>query len=176
MVRLSTSRPKRSVPNGCALDGALSASAIFISVGSYGVTTLAKIASTTMVTTMPAPNRTSRLRSVSAIADPRVEVRVHEVDDEVRNEEEPADDEDGALHERIVTLKDGPQEQSPDAGQREDLLRHDRAAEQVADLDARHRDERDETVLERMAPQDTPFGQPLRARRADVVLSHHLEQ
>ena len=51
-----------------------------------------------------------------------------------------------------------------------------RAAEQVPDLDARHRDERDKTVLERMAPQDTPFGQPLRARRADVVLSHHLEQ
>ena len=104
------------------------------------------------------------------------EQRVDAPDQRRGQREQPADDEDRALHEWVVTLEDGPQEQSPDAGQREDLLRHHRAAEQVADLDARHRDERDETVLECMAPQDAPFGQPLRARRADVVLSHHLEQ
>src|SRR5436190_2356249 len=119
MVRLSTSRPKRSVPNGCAADGALSASATFISVGSYGVTTPANAASRTMATTMDAPNTTSRLRSaapsharrgcgaatrslVSAIVDPRIEVGVEQVDDQVGDQEQRADEQDRALDQRVV--------------------------------------------------------------------------
>src|SRR5438046_5459022 len=73
-----------------------------------------------MATTMPAPTRTSLLRRASAIADARVEIRVDEVDDQVRDQEQPADDEDRALHEGVVTLEHRPQEQAPDAGRSEE--------------------------------------------------------
>src|SRR5262249_51310679 len=180
-VRLSTSRPKRSVPKGGARDGAVRASDALIRVGAWGARAPASAASSTMAATIPVPKSTSRFRSAgrrarrqsdaaSAIPDARVDPRVDQVDQEVGDHEERADEQDGPLDERVVPLEDAPQEESPDAGQREDLLGDDHAAQQVADLDARHRDERDQAVLERVAPQDAGLRQPLGARRPDVVL------
>ena len=101
----------------------------------------------------------------SAIADPRVHVGVDEIDEQVRHHEEPADEEDRPLHQRVVALEHGPQEQPPHARQREHLLGDDGAAQQVAHLDAGHRDQRDEAVLERVSPQHALLGQrPWRAR------------
>src|SRR2546421_7721176 len=99
IVRLSTSRPKRSVPNGWASEGRWSASITFISVGSYGATTPANAASSTMATMIPAPKSTRALRSAgrtahSAMADARIDVGVQQVDDEVRHHEECADEQD----------------------------------------------------------------------------------
>src|SRR5215831_488062 len=132
------------------------------------------------------PKTTSRLRSVgwrpvrhSDIAaggvvattlstpDPRVDGGVKEIHGEVAQHEERADEEDGALHERIVALHHRAKEQAAHAGKGEDFLGDHRAPEEIADLDSRHRDEGDEAVLESVPPHHAALGEPLGARRAD---------
>ncbi len=61
-------------------------------------------------------------------------------------------------------------------GQGEDLLDHERPADEVADVDAEHRDGRDDRVAERVLREHAPLRQALRARGRDVVRLEHLEQ
>src|SRR5262245_20121210 len=188
------SRPKRSVPKGCAHEGALSASATFISVGSYGAITPANAASTMRARTRMLPKTTRRLRSVGcrparhrdiaagglvmttlSTADPRVDGGVEQIHGEVAQHEERADEEDGALHERIIPLDHRAQEQAAHPGQGEDFFGDHRAPEEIADLDARHRAEGDAAVLQGVPPHHAPLGEPFGASGPDEVLPDNLE-
>src|SRR5581483_7376501 len=61
--------------------------------------------------------------------------------------------------------------QRPEARPGEDRLGDDCAAEEVADLDADDRQYRNGGVPQHVTPDDTGAGEPLRHRRADVILS-----
>src|ERR671937_557171 len=108
-----------------------------MSVGPYGETTSASAATATSAS----PKATSALRTE---ANPRIDVRVHQIDGEIAQHEQTADEEHRTLHDRIVALEHGPEEQAPDARQGEHFFGDDRAAEQIADLHAGDGDQRDE--------------------------------
>src|SRR5215471_9196641 len=139
-----------------------------------------KKASTVSARTRMLPKTTRRLRSVGckparqreiaaggvaattlSTADPRVDGGVEEIDREIAQHEERADEEDGPLHERIVALHHRPQEQAAHPGQGENLLGDHGASEEIADLDSRHRDEGDEAVLEGVSPHHAALGKAL---------------
>src|SRR4029077_1393108 len=101
--------------------------------------------------TAPAPNVQAGTRALGE-ADSGIQVAIKEIHDDVDADEEDCDDEHGALHERVVALEDRGEEHPPDPGHREDLLHHDRPAEQLTDLDAEQRDDDDEPVLQHVPP------------------------
>src|SRR5207253_11197486 len=65
---------------------------------------------------------------------PRVEPAIEQVHEQVADDEADRDQEDDALDERIVAREDGIDDQAPDAGEREDVLGDDRAADERAEL------------------------------------------
>src|SRR2546425_12970875 len=105
----------------------------------------------------------------SAVANARIEVPVEHVDREIDRYEHHRDEQDRRLRERIVALIDRPQHEAADAGEREDLLDHDRSAEQDSDLQSGHGHDRDQRVLERVLEDDEAIGEALGRRRADVL-------
>ena len=85
------------------------------------------------------------------------------------------EDEDRALHGRIVALGDRVDQVAAHPGPREDRLREDRAAQQPAELIAEHGHHRDERVLQRVLDDHQPLGQPLGACGAHEILPEDLE-
>ena len=71
------------------------------------------------------------------IAHPRVEQRVADVDADIDQHEQRRDQEQPALHHRIVPVQHRLRQQLADAGNGEQRLRHHRAGDQQADDDAR---------------------------------------
>src|SRR5882762_2647760 len=124
MIRLSTSRPKRSVPRGCSaepcsihIDG-ISLALMSPSVGLCGARNAAKTAATTSAPRIVSENHgRSWLRT--RMADPRIQVAVEHVDEEVADEVERAEHEDPGLHDRIVAGGDALEDQPAEAGPRE---------------------------------------------------------
>ena len=64
----------------------------------------------------------------------------------------------------------------PSPGQGEDLLDHERRADQERDVDSEHGDHRDHRVSEGVPHEHAPLWKPLRARSYDVVGLEDLEQ
>src|SRR6185503_19731365 len=107
MIRLSTSRPKRSVPRGCSdvprsiHMGGISLAVMSPSVGLCGASWGARMAAKTSAARMAAGNHgTSPLRT--RMADAGIEVAVEHVDEEVADEVERAEHQDTGLDDRIV--------------------------------------------------------------------------
>src|SRR5574341_412304 len=121
------------------------------------------------------PPARSSSNPASLQPDPRIEVRVHHVHDEVHQHERGREQEHGRLDHGIVAVVDRLHGQPPDARPREDRLRDHRAAEERAELDADDRHDRDRGVLERVLPHDGRVRHPLGARRPDVILVQHIE-
>src|SRR5882724_9285528 len=90
--------------------------------------------------------------TTSSTAYSRVDDGIEEIDHEIAQHEERGDEEDGALDQWVIPLDHRPQEQTAHSGQGKHLLGDHRATEQIADLDPRDGDERDQAVLEGMAP------------------------
>src|SRR6266540_621783 len=116
MIRLSTSRPKRSVPSGWSRSppsiqiGGISFVVMSPSVGLCGARYAAKIAVRTRAPrTAPGNHGRSSLRARTA--DPRVEVAVEHVDEEIPREVERAQHQHAGLHDRIVAGGDGLEDQ-----------------------------------------------------------------
>ena len=87
----------------------------------------------------------------------------HDVDEHVGHR----DHQHGALHDRIVALRDRIEQRGADAGPREHLLDDDRAGEQRAELQARDRDHRQQRVAQRVDEQRRAArARPWRARCA----------
>src|SRR5712692_10566059 len=136
MMRLSTSRPKRSVPRGCSAEprpihiGGISLAVMSPSVGLCGAKNAAKTAATTSAPRIVSENHgRSWLRT--RMADPRVEIAVEHVDQEVADEIERAEHEHSRLHDRIVAGGDGFQDQPAQPRPREHALGDDGAAQEL---------------------------------------------
>src|SRR5258706_13650338 len=72
----------------------------------------------------------------SLIGDSRIEEGIGEIDDEVDDDDEDRTDHSYGLHDRIVTGRDGLDQQLAGPGQREYRLDDDRAAHQETKLQA----------------------------------------
>ena len=145
-------------------------------------------ASTTSTARIPAPTaarpRARRRRTGAhdrhgAHRSPPAEMRgsshaVEQVGQEVHDDEERRDHEHGALHDGVVALVDRGHGQPADAGQAEQRLDHDRAAEQHAELDPGHRDDRHRGVAQRVAVDDRPLRQALRPQERHERRSERL--
>src|SRR5215475_15603189 len=154
--RLRRSRPNSSVPSGCpGVKMGASRRAVSMASGSRGASHGARTASTAITATRARPKSAALLRRnmrmTSVIADARVEDRVEEIHHEVDNHERGGDEEDPALHQGIVAGLDRTHHHRAEARPREHRLRQDRAPQQEAHLDAQHRDDGIDGVLEDVA-------------------------
>src|SRR5689334_17781078 len=95
----------------------------------------------TMVTLLPVP-------------DSRIDEAVREIDDEVDQNEDGGVHDDAAHDDRIVTHLHRPEDQQPQSGDREDGLQDHRAAEDRADLQAEHREHRQDRATGGVLEQD----------------------
>src|SRR5262245_50111606 len=74
--------------------------------------------------------------AVGSVADARVEEDIQDVDEEVQQHVDARDDQDAALDHRIVAPHDGIDREAADAGEGEDALRHDGAADEEREAHA----------------------------------------
>src|SRR5688572_29632130 len=151
MSRESTSRPMWSVPSRNSMlppadqAGGLKRWPREPISGLWGAMKSARAATTTRVTRMPigthgspsvlarrdASRKPSVIEGIGAagagltlIADPRVDDRVQDIDDQVDDDDHGAAQQDGGLHDREVAEGDALVEQPADARPREDGLHH----------------------------------------------------
>src|SRR5512132_74736 len=122
--------------------------------------------------------RMSRMssRAATSVANAWVEERVRDVDDEVRDDDEERAEEHGALDRREIGVDDRVVGEATDARDVEDRLREDGAAQEEPEVQPGDRHDRRERGPEAVAEDHPPLGQPLRPSRADVVLTHDLDQ
>ena len=108
-----------------------------------------------------------------ASLDARVDRRLDHVDHEVEEHEEQREHQDRALQQRQVALEDRRVEQEAGAGPGEHGLDQDRAAEQVAELQAHHGDRGRRGVLRHMH-EHALLGEALGAQRDDEFLAQQI--
>src|SRR5215203_6972398 len=120
--------------------------------------------------------RSSISSRAMSVPDPWVEECVHDVHHEVHEDDGERRDQDGALHDRQVALLDRVVGEAPDAGDVEDGLREDRAAEQDAQVEAEDGDDRGDRGAQAVLEDDPPLVEALRPGGADVVLAHDVQQ
>src|SRR5215470_1131157 len=113
--------------------------------------------------------------AASAVADARVEPAVEDIDGEVDHHEQRGDEQDGALGQRVVALVDRPEDETADAGKREDLFHDHGPAQQDAHLEPGHSDDGNEGVAQRVLQDDGAVGEPFRGGRADVLRAKDVE-
>src|SRR5579883_2128019 len=105
----------------------------------------------------------------SAIADPRVEEGIGDVDEEIEADNEKGDDDDVGGDDREIALEDRLQQQIAGPRPLEDRLGDEREADELAELQADHGNDRDEHVAQRVLDDDANRPQPLGPRGAHVV-------
>src|SRR6266545_2252691 len=136
MIRLSTSRPKRSVPSGCSQlpcsvqTGGINFRVMSPSVGLCGDRYGANTAVTTSVARITPENQGS-CRLPAGMADLRVEIAVEQVHAQVAGEIEGAQHEHAGLHDGVVTRGDGLEDEPSQARPREHGLGDHRAAQEL---------------------------------------------
>src|SRR5262245_53330701 len=136
MMRLSTSRPKRSVPSGWAGSprsiqmGGISFAVMSPSVGLCGASTGANTAHTTSARRIVPANQ-GRSGLPARMANPRVQVAVEDVDAKISREVERAQHEHAGLDDRVVARGDGFQDEPPEPRPREHRFGDDGAAEKL---------------------------------------------
>src|SRR6185503_11737745 len=159
MSRDKTSRPNASVPSQCLAPGGDNMAPKSTVTGSYGASHGANAATSSMITTMPAPmapsgRRRQNVRSVDThrepgsavgasdamsiaglmaidlVPDPRVEPGVHQVHQEVDDDEDGRHEEHQSLGERVVSVGHRLDEEEAEAVQVEHLLGHHEPAHQ----------------------------------------------
>src|SRR5215470_10836586 len=181
ITRESTSRPTLSVPRKWARPGLARMLPRSCRSGSYGETTGARTATTSATSTTTAPRGARRVRAAwrstsqrrsrageavvararaaagSAISDPRIDPAIEEIHEQVAQDEADGDEQDHALHERVVAREDGVDHEAPDSRKSEDVLRDDGAPDEGAELEPEHRDHRDQGVLQHVAADHLPL-------------------
>src|SRR5438132_10215040 len=174
MMRLSTSRPKRSVPSGCSVlprsiqTGGMSLMLMSPSVGLCGARYGAKIEQSTSAARTPPANQGSG-RLGAGTPDSRIQVAVEDVDEEVAGEVERAEHEHARLHDRIVARGDRLEDQPSEAGPREDGLGDDGAPEELHEEHHGEGDDRQQRVPETVPPEHHLLVQALQPGELYVV-------
>src|SRR5437899_1812490 len=199
--RLSMSRPCSSVPSGCpTVPIGDSRIRMLPAAGSYGASAGARTAARTIaprsepaisvvgsrarrrltrrqydVTTGAAAGAVKVAGTLtSASHDPRVDQALQDVDGEVEEHERRREDEDDALEERHVALKDGDVQQVPGAGPREHRLDEDGSPERKAELQAHHGENLRRGVLQHV-PHERARVEPFHPQREDELLREDVE-
>src|SRR6185295_17196236 len=167
-TRDRTSRPTLSVPSQWRAPGFASALPRFCLSGSCGASAGAPKARASAIKRIAAPSLVE--------TDPRIDEPIEDVDEEIAEDEAHGDQQHDTLHERVVAGEDRVHHQAADAGQREDVLGDDGAADQRAELEPEHGDHRDQGVAQDVTAHHAPLRQALGARRAHVVLGERLQQ
>src|SRR5882724_718941 len=158
MMRLSTSRPKRSVPSGCSgfprsiqmggIDFLMRSPSVELWGARYG----ANSAVTTRAPRMRPENQGScRLRGV--MANPRVEIAVEQVHEQIAGEIEGAQHQHARLHDGVVARGDGLEDQPAQPRPREDGLRDHRAAQELHEEQDGEGDDREQRVPQPVLPE-----------------------
>src|SRR4051794_30933670 len=96
---------------------------------------------------------------VSSVVDAWIQPGVDEIDDQVDQDHHCSDNQNVALELGVIALKDRIERQAPKAGHREDRLDDDRAAQEIAELDAQDGYYRDQGVLERVMGNGGSFAE-----------------
>src|SRR6266536_5549048 len=198
-MRESTSRPTLSVPMRWERSGLARVWPRSCLSGSYGEITGAKSAATIArsITTTPSgpkrvraacrrtvhrrarsrPGREARAMAAagSAISDPGIDPAIEQVHGQVAQDEAHRDAQDHALHQWIVAREYRVHHEAPHPGQGEHVLGDHCSADQRAELEAEHGDDRDEGVLEHVATDDARLRKPLGPRGTHVVLRERVE-
>src|SRR5262245_31912341 len=150
MVRLSTSRPRWSVPNTCAAPGGTSRWSKFAMSGAYGATAGAVTAVAVRRASASPPSRARRFRTnrwamrrrrelslvtairtrASVVADARIEERVRDVGEQVAHDDQRRAEHGHRHHDGVVAAQRPLEGEPADAGNREDRLHDHRSAEQ----------------------------------------------
>src|SRR5579884_2205960 len=186
MTRLRRSRPRSSVPKGCAADGGRSLSSGAIRRGSNGAAARPATARTSRNVTMVAPIQAAGMRTsarsesatklvpargpATSVADARVEdsiQHVHgEVDDDVDHGQQKR-----APHDRgVIEGNDALHAVEPQAGPGKDELHDEDPAQQGAHLQAHDRQHRDQRVAQAVPDVDVDRRDALGPRGAHVVV------
>ena len=110
------------------------------------------------------------------IPHPRIDDPIQNVDDKVNDHIGQGDQQRHAADGREIQGGGRQIRVLPDARPGENLLHEHHAAQQVAEPHARHGDDRDKGVAQRMVGDDPPFAHPLGPGRADVVGGYRLQQ
>ncbi len=112
----------------------------------------------------------------SLVADGRVDEAVEHVHHQVDEDELQREKQHQRLDDGVVAHGHGVHQQAAEAGPVEDRLHHDRAAQQKAELQAHHGDDRDERVAQAVLEHHGALVEALGARGAHEVLLHHLDE
>src|SRR5262245_48551837 len=135
MIRLKTSRPKRSVPSGWSQSprsiqtGGINFRVMSPSVGLCGARYGARTAVRTRATRIAAGNQGSCLRP--GMANPRVEVAVEQIDEQIPHEIERAQHQHAGLYDGVVARGDALENEPSQARPREYGLGNHRAAQEL---------------------------------------------
>src|ERR1700755_706200 len=113
------------------------------------------------LTSRSAISRRGLTRAGSRVPPPRVEQRVDDVDDEIGHDDEEGSEQDGPLDHGQVAVDDALVGVAADARDIEEGFSKDRAAEQDADVEAEHRDDRRDRRAYAVPPDDRPLRQTL---------------
>src|SRR5215813_9697901 len=180
MTRLSTSRPKRSVPSRWSAFppsiqiGGIDFLTMSPAVGLCGARYGANTAVTTRAARIaPANHGYCRLRA--AMTDPRIEIAVQQIHAQVAGEVERAQHQHAGLHDRVVAGCDRFKDQPPEARPREHRLGHDGAAQKLHEQQDRKGDHGQQRVAQAVLPQHERLRQPLQPGELDVVRAEHLQ-
>src|SRR5690348_8365807 len=106
----------------------------------------------------------------SRTADPGIQERVEQVDEQVDDDETAGHQHGRGRHDQVVARVDGVDREQPQPGHLEDVLDDERAADQRAHVQAADRDQGERRGPERVAQEDPPGGQALGTRHRDEVL------
>jgi len=110
------------------------------------------------------------------MAHARIDPGVDDVDRQVHTDEREAQEQHGALHERVVARQDRLHDQAPNARQCEHLLDDHGAADGEAEDDAGDGDDGDQRVAESVAGDGAPLRHTLGARGANKILVEHIQR
>src|SRR5437667_4360983 len=180
MTRLSTSRPKRSVPSGCSQSprsiqtGGISFCVMSPSVGLCGARYGANTAAMTSAPRMtPGTQGSSRLRA--RMANPWVQVAVEHVHEEVSYEIERAQHQHPGLHDGIVARGDRLEDQASEARPGEHGLGDHGATQELHEEHDGEGDHREQRVLQAVLPEHDLLVESLEPSELDVVGSEHFQ-
>src|SRR3954451_7586790 len=156
--RASSSRPRPSVPSQCERLGLARRSSMSMSSGPCGSSTAAKVETITTKPIQPSasqnrfPVRRVRLTgltiavsmpmSSTAMANPRIEHGVTQIDNEIHQHEAAGDEQHHALQDDQVAGVERADQQPADPRQRKNRLHDQGPADQPADIDSGDGDQR----------------------------------
>src|SRR5690625_1951227 len=112
----------------------------------------------------------------SLIADPRVDDRVQEVDEQVDDDELQREDEHQALHRGVIAGFDRLDEQPAEAVEVEHRFDYYRAGQQEAELQADYRNDRNEGVPQGVLVHDGPLDEAFGAGGAHVIAADRFQE